>query len=181
MISHRQTLENTDPIHWYVLYTRPRAEKKVFGKLESLGFEVYLPLIPSIRVWSDRKRKVHIPLIPGFIFIHTQINALLPVLQCAGVVRVLCHLGKPAKVRLCEIDNLKILMKDPSVLSVTNMEMLKEGEEIEVIRGPFVGLTGYCIRYQGKHRVVVKIESLGSIVEVNIPLSFLEKRQMSIA
>ncbi|MCG9881817.1 MAG: antitermination protein NusG, partial [Bacteroidia bacterium] len=30
--------------HWYLLYTKPRAEKKVALELELKGYTVYLPL-----------------------------------------------------------------------------------------------------------------------------------------
>jgi hypothetical protein len=48
--------------HWLVIYTKPRAEKKVNERLLEEGFETYLPLQKVIRQWSDRKKKVEVPL-----------------------------------------------------------------------------------------------------------------------
>ena len=44
-------------MNWYVLYTKPRSEKKVEEKLLSLGINAYCPTYSEIRFWSDRKKK----------------------------------------------------------------------------------------------------------------------------
>ena len=43
--------------NWYVLYVRSRHEKKVHQLLQEKGIESSLPLIKTIRIWSDRKKK----------------------------------------------------------------------------------------------------------------------------
>ena len=55
---------------WLVLYTKPRNEKKVAERLTKNGFEVYCPLIKTLRQWSDRKKKVEIPMFSSYVFIH---------------------------------------------------------------------------------------------------------------
>ncbi|MDX1426779.1 MAG: transcription termination/antitermination NusG family protein [Salegentibacter mishustinae] len=47
---------------WYVLYTKPRTEKRVAESLEQMGVEVYCPLITEIKQWKDRKKKLKTPL-----------------------------------------------------------------------------------------------------------------------
>ena len=54
---------------WHVIYTAPRAEKKVNERLESQGVETYLPLQKTLRQWSDRKKKVSIPLFNSYVFV----------------------------------------------------------------------------------------------------------------
>ena len=43
---------------WYAVYTRPRFEKQVLKGLLDQGIEGYLPLIKTMRQWSDRKKMV---------------------------------------------------------------------------------------------------------------------------
>ncbi|MEO6221006.1 MAG: transcription termination/antitermination NusG family protein, partial [Ginsengibacter sp.] len=50
---------------WYVVYTRPRWEKKIAENLLRLGIEHYCPLNKVTRQWSDRKKKVLEPLFKG--------------------------------------------------------------------------------------------------------------------
>ena len=47
---------------WYVLYTNPKAEKKVAEQLTKIGVINYCPLIKKVHQWSDRKKKIEIPL-----------------------------------------------------------------------------------------------------------------------
>ena len=57
--------------NWYVVKTNSRAEKKVYERLEFLGLEVYLPLVITIKQWSDRKKKVEVPLISDVFPVYT--------------------------------------------------------------------------------------------------------------
>ena len=49
---------------WYVIKTLSRAEKKTAERMTAEGYKVYLPLQTTIKQWSDRKKKIEIPLIP---------------------------------------------------------------------------------------------------------------------
>ena len=61
-------LENIDiKENWYAIYTMPRAEKKVYERLVDIGVTSYLPLVTTIRIWSDRKKKVTSPLISSYV------------------------------------------------------------------------------------------------------------------
>ena len=60
--------------YWYVLRTRPNFEKKVNLQIIKKKIVTFLPLIPTIRIWSDRKKKIFIPLFPGYIFIYATEN-----------------------------------------------------------------------------------------------------------
>ena len=47
---------------WYAVYTRPRFEKQVHRGLHDQGIDAYLPLVKTMKQWSDRKKMVEIPL-----------------------------------------------------------------------------------------------------------------------
>jgi len=55
---------------WMAVYTKPRSEKKVAERLEKAGIEVYCPLQTVIKQWSDRKKKIKIPVFPSYVFVH---------------------------------------------------------------------------------------------------------------
>ena len=164
--------------NWYAIYTKPRAEKKVFERLSSFGYNAYLPLITSIRVWSDRKKKVVTPLIASYVFVNTNYDHLFETLQIQGTAGILRYLGKPAIIRDHEIENLKILMRDAEQFTILENNTFAKGEEVEVIKGPFTGLIGQSVSVQGKHRIIVEIEAMGSRMEVNVPLTFVVKRKL---
>lgn len=171
---------NTDGQCWYALYTKPRAEKKVKERLEQQGWVVYLPLLTSVRQWSDRKKKVQFPLIPGIVFVYTQRSLLSGVLMCEGVSSVIRYLGAPALIREYEIANLRILLRDPELVCfLENEELLEKGVPVRVVRGPFMGVMGSCIRKQGRHSLVVEIGALNSRLKLTLPVSFVESTQHS--
>ena len=63
-----------DSQHWYVVYVRSRYEKKVHQLLQEKGIESSLPLIKTVRIWSDRKKKVEVPLFKGYVFVYIDIQ-----------------------------------------------------------------------------------------------------------
>ena len=164
------------PQNWFAVYTMPRAEKKVFDRINEFGVEAYLPLMTSIRMWSDRKKKVTAPLISSYVFVKTEEIKLNDLLKIQGVMGVLKHLGKPAKIRDVEIENLKILLNDSDNVALLDEDVVFEkGDKIRVIKGPFKGLIGDCYEMKGKHRIIAAISTVNHFFEVNVPLSFLEK------
>ena len=159
---------------WYAIYTRPRSEKKVHELLTQQGFHSYLPLTTTVRQWSDRKKKVKLPLISSYVFVKTTENKLNTTLPVHGVVRILKHLGKPAIIKDYEIENLKILLEDTESITFIKDVNLKKGDSVIVEKGVFKGLIAECVRLKGKHRIFVRIEAFVNFIEVNIPLSYVK-------
>ena len=58
-------------LKWFAVYTQSRAEKKVFERLTKADFEAFLPLTTVVKQWSDRKKKVKVPLINSYVFVNT--------------------------------------------------------------------------------------------------------------
>ena len=169
-------LENIDiEENWYAIYTMPRAEKKVYERLVEIGIKSYLPLITSIRIWSDRKKKVTTPLISSYVFVKIEEEKLISLYQIQGVTGVLKYLKKPAIIRDTEIENLKILLSDSDNFSILDNPIFEKGETVRVLKGPFQGLIAQFYENKGKHRVIVTIDSITTGFEVNVPSSFLEK------
>ena len=159
--------------YWYAIFTKPRSEKKVYQRMLDLDIEAFLPLIKTVRQWSDRKKILHVPLISSYVFVNMLEKDLHTTLPIQGTVNVLKFLGKPAKIKVTEIENLKILSdSEEDYLIESNISVIK-GDVVEVTNGPFMGLIATCEKSSGNHRVMVNIESLGSCFIINVPLSFL--------
>jgi transcriptional antiterminator RfaH len=167
-------------INWYAIYTDSRAEKKVHERLLLSNYVSFLPLVTTVRQWSDRKRKVELPLIPGYIFVKTDQNDLKNILPVSGVKSVLKHLGKPAKIKDYEIENLKILLEDTDNINFVKNINIKNGDAVIVEKGIFKGLIAECIKFNGKHRLIVQIDALANTIEVNIPFSYVKKINQTI-
>ncbi len=170
------TTESPENIkNWYAIFTKPRSEKKVLQRMLDNDIEAFLPLVKTVRQWSDRKKTLEVPLIPSYIFVFLPERELYRTLPIQGTVSVLKHLGKPAKVREVEIENLRILSNNSENHNIEPGARVSKGDDVQVTNGPFMGLIATCINEGKNHRVVVNIDSLGSSFNVNIPLSFLRK------
>ncbi len=169
----------TSPVHidlkWFAVYTHSRAEKKVNERAMNAGFETFLPLVTKVQQWSDRKKKVEVPLINSYVFVHTRKENLNSLLNIPGVLNILKYLGRPAIVKDIEIANLKIVINAVEEVQFIDSIDLTKGEDVEVINGPFSGLLAKYIDVAGKHRVLVEVEALKSCIEVNMPLNNIKK------
>ena len=152
-------------MNWYVLYTKPRNEKKVTKQLEEMGITVFCPLKTVIKQWSDRKKKVQEPLFNSYVFVQLQDKDRAKVFDAVGVVRYLFWLGKPAIVRDKEIEILKHWLSG----EYKNIETQKyiPGSVVQIDKGPFMGQNAVVNEQRGK-KLRLQLETLG--VEIIIEL-----------
>lgn len=143
---------------WYALYTESRQEKKVTARLAQLGIEVYCPLIIQERQWSDRKKKVEVPLLPSYVFVNVEPNHREQVFQVSGVVRYLYWLGQPAIIKDAEIETLQKWLQD----KVVSFEIIgiQPGTLYEIPSGPFIGQKGIVDKVD-KSQITLILEQLG--------------------
>ena len=146
---------------WFVLYTQPRNEKKVTERLEKLGITAYCPMTIQVRQWSDRKKKVEVPLLNSYVFVQlAEANRKL-VFEVPGIVRYLFWLGEPAIVRDEEIKTLQNwLAHDFAKLEVS---ALKPGDTIILKEGAFKNQEA-LIKTISKTKMQLVLTSLGLLV-----------------
>jgi transcription antitermination factor NusG len=144
-----------DDKKWLVVYTTPRAEKRVNNRLEEQGIETYLPLYKTIRQWSDRKKKVELPLFNSYVFVRVGERERYKVLETNGVVRFLFYLHKPAVVRDNEIEAIRLFLHQTEGLKIK----VEVGQKVEISSGPMEGVYGEVVRI-GKDKLMLRIEQL---------------------
>lgn len=121
-------------MNWYVVYTKPKWEKKVAEKLTQIGIECYCPLITQVKQWSDRKKKVEMPLFNSYVFIQIEDADRNSVFEVAGIVRYLFWLGKPAVVRDEEINVIKNSLKASNIADIS-VSQIQVGDKIKLETG----------------------------------------------
>ena len=163
---------------WYALYTKPRNEKKAAEELQLKGYEVYLPLISTIRQWSDRKKKVQIPLFNSYLFIHTEFEKnYTDVLSVNGVLKFV-RIGKEiATIRDEQIQYIKTFLTHEAQLEVVSNTAFSLGDSITISEGPFKGITGRLAEYRKANYFAVEIEQLGANLMVTLPAAYISKNQ----
>ena len=151
-------------MNWYVVYTKPKWEKKVAEQLRNKGIECYCPLITQVRQWSDRKKKVEVPLFNSYVFVQLPDSERNAVFQSVGVVRYLFWLGKPAIVRDEEISTIKKWL-DPSEGNDVSVLSFQIGDSIKLDSGPFSNQKAIVQEVTNTHYVLV-LESLGCVLKM---------------
>lgn len=145
-------------VNWYVIYTKPRNEKKVALQLEKIGITVYCPLITEMHQWSNRKKKVEVPLISSYLFVQLKEKERSIVFQVPGVVRYLFWLGNPAIVPEQEIDLLKEWLSGE--VAEVSVKGLVQGDQMSITSGPFSGKDG-IVEHVSNNSIQVILKEIG--------------------
>lgn len=154
-------------MNWYVIYTKPKWEKRVAEQLNRLGINCYCPLIKKVQQWSDRKKKVEVPLFNHYVFVQLSEKDRNSVFLSPGVLRYLFWLGKHAIVKEEEINTIKkwLNSEDNADISVVNYNI---GATIKVNTGPFMDQKATIQEITNTHYILV-LESLGCVLKLKLP------------
>lgn len=159
---------------WYALYTKARAEKQVYQRLTECNIEAFLPLQKTIRIWSDRKKLVEKPLLSSYVFVRTNYKSFPVIYKTNGVVKFVSFEGQPISIPQGQIDNLRLIVNSDADVEVT-AERFAPGDNVEVVNGALIGLTGELVRIGSQNRVIVRINRLDQNLILKIPKAFLRK------
>jgi transcriptional antiterminator NusG len=160
--------EYTNNICWYAVYVRSRYEKKVHQYLLEKGLTSYLPLVETIRQWSDRKKRVEEPLIRGYVFVKINYHKEhIHVFDTDGVVKFIGIGRTPSVISERDIDWLKRLTHEPDAIGETVLAM-PVGKKVRVLAGPFKDMEGVVRKEGREEHLVVYFESIMQGVEITI-------------
>ena len=165
---------STTPKQWYALYTRPRWEKKVYSSLVEKGIETYLPLVRTLKQWSDRKKMVEEPLFRSYIFVHIVPREYDTAVKTPGVMRYVTFRGRAVPIPPREIEAVRAYIGEGEE-RISRSEEYHAGDPVEVRIGVMRGLCGTLIEVKGKRRVLVEIGSIGEKLILNLPAGYLQK------
>lgn len=159
---------------WYALYTKARAEKQVYQRLTESNIETFLPLQKTIRIWSDRKKLVEKPLLSSYVFVRINYKSFPVIYKTTGVVKFVSFEGQPVSIPQRQIDNLRLIVNSDADVEVSS-EKFAPGDNVEVVNGSLIGLTGELVKIGSHNRVIVRIDRLDQNLILKIPKAFLRK------
>ncbi len=159
---------------WLVFYTKSRAEKKTLAYLLKFGFEGWLPMHKVIRQWSDRKKKVEVPLFNSYIFVRDIEANISEILRVPGISWNIHHNGKPAVLRANEKETIARFVLTGFTLEVQPVEKVEKGQKVQVMDGPLKGLVGEVESDYNNEKLYVAIDSLGQQIIVSINKNLLK-------
>ncbi len=157
--------------NWYVLYTLPNYERKVYTTLRKRMITAFLPLQKDVRQWSDRKKIIEIPLFPNYIFLQTKAKDRFSALEIHGVKRYVSFDGHPVIVPEQDIE---IIQRASSADNVKIGQTLVKGDKVTITEGPFIGMTGIFFEKKSS-RFGINIQSINMTLFIDINSSFVKE------
>ena len=156
---------------WFVIYTKPRHEKKISNQLANLNVTHLLPLVKKLRTWSDRKKYLDEPLFPSYVFVKLEdSHSYFYTLEIGGVLHYVKSGKQIARVNETIIDNLRLVTThSPANLEVSSAHIYP-GKRLCISEGPFTGLNCEAIDYKGKQKILVRIELLQRSLLLDVPI-----------
>lgn len=156
---------------WYALYTRSRFEKKMLSELTDRNIEVFLPMREILSRWKDRKKRIWVPLFPGYIFVN-HVNTpenRFRILNIPGAVRFVSVEGHAAPIPEEQIQYVRRFLE--SNIAVDPYPYVQVGTRVEVIAGPLTGIQGILVEKRGRFRFVIQVDLIRQAVSVEIDAS----------
>jgi len=141
----------------------------------------YLPLKRELRVWSDRKKWVEIPLFTSYVFVKVSEREYHQAINSIWAVRYVCFGGKAVPIRESQIEALKCFLADRKRDVELTSRDLKKGDQLEVTTGPLKGVLGEVLQIRGQHRLVLRFKSLGCCVHADISLDEVKRSKSTEA
>jgi transcriptional antiterminator RfaH len=146
---------------WFVLCTKPRNELKVTERLSNLGVKVYTPTKIEIRQWSDRKKKITVPLLPSMVLVQVLEKEVDRVFEIPGVLRFLFEHGKRASVSNEEVLAMR------SYVEATAAEDEKGIAIGDIVKVPLLEQQATVLSLKGK-KCLAQLQKLGAIVSFQL-------------
>ncbi|MGN6435056.1 MAG: UpxY family transcription antiterminator [Agriterribacter sp.] len=152
-------MNNLSQSNWYVVYTKPKWEKKVAEILGKRNYEYYCPLNKVVRQWHDRRKAILEPLFSSYVFVKSTPQQHSYIKAIPGIVNLVYWLGKPAIVRSEEIQAIRDFLGEH-----TNVELEKIDvnvyDKVKITRGPLIHKEGTIVQVSS-NSVKIELPSIG--------------------
>lgn len=159
---------------WYILYTYPRAEKKVYNHLLNNNIEAFLPTTKTISRWKNRQvRLIEKVLFPSYIFVKINKGNLSDMIKLSGISSFVSCGNEPSTMRQSEIDYIKTILNQN--LEITTDSYVKNNNQyVKIMSGPFMGYEGIIVNKQGKSLFGIELKGIKQVIFVNIDINIVQ-------
>ena len=166
---------------WFAIHTKYKCEKYVVMLLDRKRISSYLPLQTKIKRYKSKVKKYQVPLINNYVFVHIAEKEYIPVLETEYVFRFI-RLGKNLiSIPEEELDVLRRIVGDIEDMLPLLGHSISVGEEVEVIGGQLMGLTGKVVSQMGKKKFVIELKNIGYQFHIHIDMALLKPLRLAKA
>ncbi len=166
---------------WFAVYTGFRKEKVVKELLKKKQIQAYLPLQKVTRRWQRKIKHFEIPLINCYLFVNITRAEYVKVLETEYVLNFVKFARDLYAIPDEEIYTMKRVVMDESSEAQLVATEYNERDVVEITTGNLVGLQGKLIAKEGKHRLLVELNTLGYSLQISVEENWLRKLQFATA
>jgi len=159
-------------VAWFCVRAQPKGESLAARLLAGLpGLEVFLPRIKYSRAGRTGTRWVTEALFPGYLFAKFDLRKSLRTIHYCPGVSCVVHFGShwptvPERV----VEEIHRALGEEEIKTIG--QVVRPGDEVEILTGPLLGLTAVVERFMpARQRVAVLLEFLGRQSSVELPFS----------
>lgn len=145
-----------------------RHERLVAQQLEHHAISTFLPTFTEIHRWSDRRKKVELPLFPGYVFVHAVLSPQVrrSVFLARGTAGFITMGGEPVPVPDEQIEGVQKVLANK--VPCQAHPFLKIGQRVRVRGGALDGVEGILIRGNGENGLVISIDAISRSLVLRI-------------
>ena len=160
--------------YWHALFVRQKYERTISARLNEMEVENLLPLTKVLRVYKSQKRRVIVPMFPGYLFLNIQPGKRHHITNLDGVYRFVKIGDEFQKVQDWEIENIRLLVDNMDHYRDLRPEnYIRMGSLIEVKEGPLCGMRGLVTGNNGS-RILVSLDSIRTAISISVPQNQVE-------
>jgi transcription antitermination factor NusG len=157
-----------DGSSWYAIQTMARHEKRVNSQLQEKGIFTFLPLLQEVHQWSDRRRKVEVPLFNCYTFVRVvpTVENRVKVLSTSGALSFVGNerLGTPIPDE--EIGSLRTAIREKIPYALH--PYVSVGKRVRIRGGSLDGVEGILVGQGADQSLVVSVELLHRSVSIRV-------------
>jgi transcription antitermination factor NusG len=158
-----------EPANWYAVQTRARNEKVIAERLQEQGLNTFLPLVTEVRRWSDRKKKVELPLFSCYVFVKLVISNShdrMSVYRTNGVFGIVSMRGEGIPIPEEQIDALRRVVTQQVLWSAH--PFLKVGQRVRIRGGSMDGVEGVLLSANGDRTLIISVDAIQRSLAVRV-------------
>lgn len=162
---------------WLVVHSKPRSEEKAARNLLDQGFETFAPCIRERKRGASGWRLTTGPLFPRYIFVNVALGeqSTASIRNTPGVCSLVRFGQQLAPVPDTVVRYLQA-QQDPDlgVRQAADWPQ-KPGDRVQILEGPFAGLTAVFETARGDERAALLLDLLGRQNRVVVPRNALSE------
>lgn len=162
---------------WLVVHSKPREEDKAARNLYDQGFETFAPRIRERKRVASGWRMVTGPLFPRYIFINVALGeqSTASIRNTPGVCSLVRFGQQLAPVPETVIIYLQTQQNPELGARQADAWPQQPGDRVQILKGPFAGLTAVFATAHGDERAALLLDLLGRQNRILVPRDALSE------